>query len=278
MSAKVAISNTTAAAASDDAAVLAVFEALSLAAGRVVMDVFRAGATVSHKLDRSPVTEADRAAERLILSGLREAFPALACVAEEECGAGLVPPTLGDAFLLVDPLDGTREFVSGCADFTVNIALVRDGWPAVGAVFAPVARRLYLGRTGFAERVEVDEGFTAGRRRPIAVRQPSEPLAIVASRSHRTPETDSFLLGFGTAEIVSVGSSLKFCMIAAGEADLYPRFGPTMEWDTAAGDAVLRAAGGTTQTLDGAPLVYGKRGEPGRLDFANPDFIARGAA
>ncbi len=277
MSAQTATSNMTRAAASDHRALAALFERLALSAGRVIMEVFRAGAEVSHKADLSPVTEADRAAERIILEGLRAAIPGLPCVAEEECAEGFVPPALGEAFLLVDPLDGTKEFITRSADFTVNIALVESGRPLVGAVFAPMSRILYLGWPGRAERVEVSESFDAGARRRISVRDPAVPPVIVASRSHRTAATDAYILRFRTAEIVSIGSSLKFCLIAAGEADLYPRFGPTMEWDTAAGDAVLRAAGGLTETVAGEPLAYGKRRGPGQaLDFANTDFIARG--
>ena len=261
VSAQTATSNMTRAAASDDRALAALFERLALSAGRVVMEVFRAGAEVSHKADLSPVTEADRAAERIILEGLRAAFPDLPCVAEEECAEGFVPPALGEAFLLVDPLDGTKEFISRAADFTVNIALVAIGRPLVGAVFAPMQpASLYLGWPGQAERSRWAKSFDAGARRRISVRDPAVPLAIVASRSHRTADTDAYILQIPqAAEIVSVGSSLKFCLIAAGEADLYPRFGPTMEWDTAAGDAVLRAAGGLTDDVDGEPLAYGKR-------------------
>jgi 3'(2'), 5'-bisphosphate nucleotidase len=197
-------------------------------------------------------------------------------VAEEEYADGIVPPDLGDAFLLVDALDGTKEFVKRGSDFTVNIALVRQGMPEIGAVFAPMRRKLYLGRPGFAEAVDVSEELLAVSRQRIAVRSGFEPLTIVASRSHRTPETDAYILSFRAAEIVSVGSSLKFCLIASAEADLYPRFGRTMEWDTAAGDAVLRAAGGMTRTLDGVALTYGKRGRADEADFANPSFISRG--
>jgi 3'(2'), 5'-bisphosphate nucleotidase len=271
-----ATSNTTAAVASDDAAILALFERLALTAGGAVMDIFRSGITVSRKKDSSPVTEADRASEKIILEGLRAELPSIPCVAEEEYADGIVPPDLGDAFFLVDALDGTKEFINRRADFTVNIALVRRGAPEIGAVFAPSRRKLYFGRPGFAEEVDVSDDLLAVSRKRIAVRNGFEPLTIVASRSHRTPETDTYILNFRTAEIVSVGSSLKFCLIATAEADLYPRFGRTMEWDTAAGDAVLRAAGGMTKTLDGAPLTYGKRGRANELDFVNPSFIAHG--
>jgi 3'(2'), 5'-bisphosphate nucleotidase len=266
----------TAAAASDDPAILTLFEGLVLTAGRAVLDIFHSGVTVSRKEDSSPVTEADRAGEKIILEGLRAQLPGIPCVAEEEYADGIVPPDLGDAFLLVDALDGTKQFVKRGTDFTVNIALVRRGVPEIGAVFAPMRRKLYLGRPGLAEAMDVSEDFQVIGRRPIAVRSGQEPLTIVASRSHRTPETDAYILNFRAAEIVSVGSSLKFCLIANSEADLYPRFGRTMEWDTAAGDAVLRAAGGKTETLDGAPLTYGKRGRANEPDFANPSFISRG--
>ena len=264
-----------AAAASEDAAIQAVFERLALSAGRVIMDVYRSDFSAEQKADESPVTEADRQSERVILEGLRAAFPHIACVAEEECAAGEGPSDPGRSFFLVDPLDGTKEFVNRRGDFTVNIALVRDGVPEIGIVYAPASGRFFAGRPGAAEALELSaEGEIVGRRR-IAVREAAVPMTIVASRSHRTPETDDFISRFEAAEIVSIGSSLKFCLLACGEADLYPRFGPTMEWDTAAGDAVLRAAGGMTSTLDGEPLRYGKRG--GR-DFLNPHFMAVGDA
>jgi 3'(2'), 5'-bisphosphate nucleotidase len=265
-----------AAAASDDAAVLAVFERLALEAGRLVLGIFEAGCPVEKKADSSPVTIADREAEAVILAGLREAFPNIPCVAEEEVAAGIAPAALGREFFLVDPLDGTKEFVGRRTDFTVNIALIRDGAPEVGVVFAPCGRRFFSGRPGLAETLAIDAGFRIAERRRVAVRPAASPPTVVASRSHNTPETDAYIAALGMAEIVSVGSSLKFCLLACGEADLYPRFSRTMEWDTAAGDAVLRAAGGMTRTLDGRPLVYGKRNLPYDADFANPNFIASG--
>ncbi len=267
---------TRAAASDDDEAVLAVFEKLALAAGKRIMEVFHAGCAVDRKSDASPVTEADRASEKIILAGLRAAYPAIPCVAEEEACEGILPADLGRAFFLVDPLDGTKEFVNRNPDFTVNIALVRDGLPEIGVVYAPCSRRFFSGRPGRAELVDIDADDHITSRNRISVRTGKNPLAVVASRSHRTPETDNFIRDVGAAEIVSVGSSLKFCLLANGEADLYPRFGRTMEWDTAAGDAVLRAAGGLTSTLDGRPLAYGKRNQADDADFANPYFIARG--
>ncbi len=264
------------AAVSDEAGMLALFERLALEAGREIMRVFHAGYAVHEKADASPVTEADRRAEEIILSGLRAAFPATPCVAEEEVSAGIVPVELGEEFFLIDPLDGTKEFVNRRTDFTVNIALVRQGVPEIGVVFAPCTGRLYSGQPGRAEAAQVDAEFHIASRRGISVRTSVPPLAVVASRSHNTPETEAYIRSLGGAEIVSVGSSLKFCLVASAEADIYPRFGRTMEWDTAAGDAVLRAAGGTTSTLDGALLSYGKRGQRDDADFANPHFIAKG--
>lgn len=265
-----------AAAVSDDEAMLGVFERLALAAGREVMRVFDAGCAVDQKSDSSPVTEADRQSEKIILAGLRAAFPDIPCVAEEEASAGIVPPDLDDAFFLVDPLDGTKEFVNRRTDFTVNIALVRHGVPEIGVVFAPCTGRFFSGRPGRAEAIDINGDYQIIGRRPISARTGVAPLTVVASRSHNTPETEAYIRTVGAAEIVSVGSSLKFCLVASAEADVYPRFGRTMEWDTAAGDAVLRAAGGMTRSLDGQPLAYGKRNQSDDVDFANPHFIASG--
>ena len=265
-----------AATASDDEAVLAVLEQLALSAGAAIMDLYRSGCSVEAKPDSSPVTEADRAGEAIILDGLRTSFPGIACVAEEEASAGMAPPDPGGDFFLIDPLDGTREFVARNGDFTVNIALVRNGEPQIGVVYAPASGRFFAGRPGRAESLQLSPAGEMAARHRVLAREGVRPLTVVASRSHRTAETDAFIKALGAAEIVSVGSSLKFCLLAAGEADVYPRFGPTMEWDTAAGDAVLRAAGGSTCTVDGSPLVYGNRTRFGGRDFANPFFIARG--
>ena len=262
----------------DDATLLDLFEHLALEAGRAILDVRDRGASAETKADSSPVTEADRAAEAIILKGLREALPGLGCVAEEEVAAGIVCDTSGGAFILIDPLDGTREFIGGKPDFTVNIALVRDGAPVVGTVYAPARGELFSGRPGFATFAEVAPDFSVGHRREIAVRAVPPRPTVVASFSHRTPETDAFIANLGEAETCSIGSSLKFGLLARGDADLYPRLGRTMEWDTAAGDAVLRAAGGQTLTLDGKPLVYGKRNQAHDTDFANPWFFACGHA
>jgi 3'(2'), 5'-bisphosphate nucleotidase len=267
---------TKAAAVSDDTQVLALFETLALDAGREIMRIFEAGCSVEAKADTSPVTDADRASECIILEGLRDAFPDIVCVAEEEASAGVRPGELGETFFLVDPLDGTKEFVARRSDFTVNIALIRNGAPEVGVVFAPCSGRFFSGRPGLAETLWVGDDYTIVARQRVSVREPSMTQTVVASRSHNTPQTDEYIISLGAAEIVSVGSSLKFCLLAAGEADVYPRFSRTMEWDTAAGDAVLRAAGGMTRTVDGEPLSYGKRNIADDVDFANPFFIARG--
>lgn len=260
----------------DEAALIGLFEELALAAGLEIMKHYHEGVGVEHKADASPVTEADRAAERIILEGLRATLAGAPCVSEEEASAGVLPVCGDDGFLLVDPLDGTREFINRRADFTVNIALVRYGAPVAGVVYAPARGLLYSGRPGAAFEVEARDGRTVTSRREIAARPARTPPAIVASRSHSTPETEAFIARYPGAETVSVGSSLKFCMVAGGEADLYPRFGRTMQWDTAAGDAVLRAAGGRTVTLEGEPLTYGPKNGEGLEAFANPFFIAEG--
>lgn len=257
-------------AAPPDTALVDLFERLAREAGEAILAVRRQGFETETKGDASPVTRADRAAERIILDGLRAAHPGLAIVAEEEASDGLAPDTVGRRFVLVDPLDGTREFVRGGEDFTVNIALVEDGVPVAGVVLQPVTDRLYSGDARGARLNGV----------PIRCRPAPECPVIVASRSHRTAETDAWIARVearcGPCETVSVGSSLKFCLLAEGRADLYPRFGRTMEWDTAAGDAVLRAAGGVTLHPDGRTFGYGK---PAGADvaFANGWFVAGGA-
>jgi 3'(2'), 5'-bisphosphate nucleotidase len=262
----------TAAAESEEIRLVEAFERLALAAGCAVMGIYNAEIVVEEKADASPVTEADRISEQIILEGLRAEFPDIPCVAEEEAAAGLLPDAIGEQFFLIDPLDGTREFVKRNGDFTVNIALVRDCVPVVGVVYAPASGRLFAGRPGVAEAADVVDLTNIANRRSITVRDGCSPLTIVASRSHLSEETQTYIGRFDAAEVVSVGSSLKFCLVAAAEADLYPRFGRTMEWDTAAGDAILRAAGGVTVTREGIPLSYGKRAE----SFANPHFISYG--
>ena len=260
----------------NDQTILSFLERLVLDAGRRIVEIAAEGFAAETKADASPVTKADREAEAILLAGLRARFPEIPIVAEEESAAGLAPRETKEAFFLVDPLDGTREFVNGGDDYTVNVALVRAGVPVVGAVYAPACRQLYLGRPGLAELVENDAGHEERARRQIAVRRAAVPPVVVASRSHGTPETEAYIAGLGSVERAAIGSSLKFCLLAAGMADIYPRMGRTMQWDTAAGDAVLRAAGGATRTLDGALLAYGAGRVAHDAPFANPYFIARG--
>ncbi len=246
----------------------------AIEAGRAAQAHYRVGLEVRRKADASPVTEADRAAEALILERLARAAPATPIIAEEEVAAGRVPAT-AEEFFLVDPLDGTKEFIAGSGEFTVNIALIRHGAPVLGVVFAPAQGRLYAANVaaGIAFRTEqAPQAAGAARREAIRVRPPPRAgLTAVASRSHATPQTDVYLAGYPIAERVSVGSSLKFCLLAEGSADLYPRLGPTMEWDTAAGHAVLLGAGGTVSAPDGQPLRYGKP------QYRNPWFVASGS-
>ncbi len=239
-------------------------------AGNAILAVRAKGLDVREKADRSPVTEADETAEQIILAVLDEITPAIPVVAEESVARDGAPEVGAPWFWLVDPLDGTKEFIAGRDEFTVNIALIEDGSPIMGIVYLPALDELYLGIPGRGAWRQQRDDTTS---QAIAVRHPpAEGLTVLASRSHRTPEVDAYLEHLTVAGLRAVGSSLKFCVLASGGADLYPRFGRTMEWDTAAGDAVLRAAGGRVETIDGAPMRYAKRG------FANPDFIARGAA
>ncbi|MBZ8132957.1 3'(2'),5'-bisphosphate nucleotidase CysQ [Afifella sp. IM 167] len=250
----------------------------SLAAGRAILKSYDAGLSVETKADESPVTEADRASEKVIDTFLREAFPDIPVVAEEACAAH-GPPETGDRFFLVDPLDGTKEYITGSGEFTVNIALIEDGHPVAGVVFAPALGTLYCGAGGKAFSAEADARTgTVGAFLPIHVRAAQEPPVAVASRSHLSPETAVFLDRCGCIDSRSIGSSLKFCLVAEGEADFYPRLGPTMQWDTAAGQAVLQAAGGKVVKLDGTPFLYGRPNEGGPRPFENPFFLALGDA
>ncbi len=255
---------------------LRIFEEAALSAGRAILEVMEAGASVTLKPDATPVTEADERAEAIILAYLAKTLREIPVVAEEAVAAGRVPQTAGSAFILVDPLDGTREFIAGRPEFTVNIALIRDGAPALGIVYAPAMDVAYVGSKDGAEKLTVTAKGGIIARRPIAVRPAHKPPLAVASRSHGSPETDQYLKDHGITDCCSIGSSLKFCLLAEGAADVYPRFSRTMEWDTAAGDAVLRAAGGATLCLDGRPLTYGKRGQRDDRDFANPFFVSHG--
>jgi 3'(2'), 5'-bisphosphate nucleotidase len=245
----------------------------SVAAGAVIMAIYESDFAVTIKEDSSPVTAADAAGEAVILEALARFSPHIPVVAEEEAAAGRVPDTDGH-FYLVDPLDGTKEFVGRNGDFTVNIALIENHAPSLGVVFAPVERRLFVGDVlqDCAWTAIVDPDGSIGTRHPMRVRAvPAEGIAAVASRSHNSAATEAYLDQFDVATRVTRGSSLKICMVACGEADLYPRLAPTMEWDIAAGDAVLRAAGGTLNAPDGTPMRYGKP------RFFNRGFVAAGS-
>lgn len=235
-------------------------------AGRVIMSIYTTDFAVRGKDDDSPVTEADEKAEQVIVTALRKLTPEVPVIAEEEVASGQVEK-IGRMFWLVDPLDGTREFVNRNNEFTVNIALIEDGEPVLGVVFAPAIDRMFAGAAGLGAFV-----IEAGGKRNIQTRAvPAQGLTVMASRSHGDPQVvRDFLADHKVAELRSAGSSLKICLVAAGEADLYPRFSRTMEWDIAAGDAVLRAAGGRLTDVEGKPMVYGKAG------FENPDFLVWG--
>ncbi|RKE83911.1 3'(2'),5'-bisphosphate nucleotidase [Rhizobium sp. AG855] len=253
--------------------ILTLFEKAALSVGPIILEIYSAGPDIRLKGDKTPVTEADEAAERIILTALSKDLPDIPVVAEEEAAAGRLPDISGGTFILVDPLDGTREFIGGHDDFTVNIALVRGGVPIAGVVYAPALGSAYLGADGAAERLTIGPGYDVTDRRPIRTRlRPPAPCALV-SRSHNSEATMAFIDEAGIPDRRAVGSSLKFCLLAEGKADIYPRFGRTMEWDTAAGDAVLRAAGGLTLTTNGTPLLYGKHSQED-APFANPNFIA----
>ncbi len=241
--------------------------AIALRAGDEIMRVYRTPFEVRSKEDRSPVTAADEAAEQLITEELSRLSPRLPVVAEESVAKGNIPHVGDSPFWLVDPLDGTKEFVSRNGEFTVNIGLIENAKPTLGVVFAPAVGRMFWSAGPgqvFAER----DGSSAT---PIAARRAAaDGFVVVASRSHRDSDTDEYLSTVKVKSITSAGSSLKFCLVAAGEADLYPRFGTTNEWDTAAGHAVLSAAGGRVVTRDGADLAYAKP------TFRNPGFVAKG--
>lgn len=256
----------------DRAALLLHFAQACVEAGEAIMAIYQSGFTVATKQDRSPVTEADAAGEAIILRALARWLPQVPVVAEEEVAAGRVP-TVGDTFLLVDPLDGTKEFIERRGDFTVNLALIERGAPSLGVVYAPVERRLFAGDVPARDAwsAVVGANGSLGEAALLSIRRaPATGLFAVASRSHGSAATEAYLANFPIAERVSRGSSLKICMVAAGEADLYPRLAPTCEWDIAAGDAVLRAAGGTLSAPDGRPMPYGKP------RFFNEGFVAAG--
>ena len=247
-----------------------VLRRLALEAGARIMAIYEGGDLgVRLKSDASPVTEADEAADALIAAGLAAAFPGVPVVTEEQAASHA---RRGDTFLIVDPLDGTKEFVQRRGDFTVNIAYVEGGQPIRGVVYAPAKGRMFYTLPDGAA-VEEDGPFDADRPGPLRRLQVAAPdpsaLRVVASKSHRDAATDAYIGRYPVADMRSAGSSLKFCLVACGEADLYPRLGRTMEWDTAAGHALLLGAGGRVVRFDDlSPLTYGKPG------FENPFFIA----
>lgn len=234
-------------------------------AGGKIMEIYSQPPEAEIKGDGSPVTAADAAAEAVILAALKTTAPEIPVVSEENADSHhLAAP---ERFFLVDPLDGTKEFLKrdGKGSFTVNIAVVEKGEPVMGIVYAPALDRMFFGARGIGAQEDRGQG-----PRPIATRQPpTSGRVAVASASHRDAETDAWLTDAGISDTISIGSSLKFCLVAAGEADVYPRFGPTMEWDTAAGDAVLRAAGGRVETPDGTLFAYGKP------EYRNGAFVAK---
>jgi 3'(2'), 5'-bisphosphate nucleotidase len=243
---------------------------LALEAGAKIMEIYGSeNFEVRNKADASPVTEADEAADALIAAGLRATFPGIPLITEEQAASHA---QRAKTFLIVDPLDGTKEFVQRRGDFTVNIAYVENGVPIRGVVYAPAKERLFYTR---AEGSAVEETGALDPERPgetreLSVSRPDNAaLMVVASKSHRDAATDDYIARYRVRDMTSAGSSLKFCLVATGEADLYPRVGRTMEWDTAAGDAVLRGAGGRVVRMDDrTPLAYGKPG------YENPFFIA----
>ncbi|MGI3186104.1 3'(2'),5'-bisphosphate nucleotidase CysQ [Nioella aestuarii] len=247
-----------------------VFRTLALQAGKRIMEIYNSDDfEVKAKSDDSPVTEADEAADALISAGIRSAFPDMVLVTEEQAASHAQS---ANNFIIVDPLDGTKEFVKRRGDFTVNIALVQDGVPIRGVVYAPAKGRLFYteadGRS--VEETGPFDTDTKGTVTPISVSKPdNSALLVVASKSHRDAATDAYIGKYSVEDMKSAGSSLKFCLVATGEADLYPRLGRTMEWDTAAGDAVLRGAGGQVIRFDDhTPFTYGKP------EYENPFFIA----
>jgi len=241
--------------------------AIARQAGDVIMEYYEGKSEVDEKSDGSPVTAADRAADAVIVPALRALTPDIPVVSEESVDAGDIPDVTGGTFWLVDPLDGTKEYINRNGDFTVNIGLIVDGVPKLGVLMTPVNGLAWAGIIGEGAFEEA----AVGTRHPITVRAPDpNALVVVASRSHRSPELEDYIAARPVKESISRGSALKFCLVARGEADLYPRTGPTMEWDTAAGHAVLLAAGGSMEMFEGGEFRYGKP------KFLNGWFVVRG--
>ena len=240
---------------------------IARAAGGEIMRVYAGEFTVEMKADMSPVTDADLAAHKVIATDLQRITPGIPVLSEESAGVPFAERARWDSYWLVDPLDGTKEFINKNGDFTVNIALIQNGVPILGVVHVPVTGMSYYGCTG----VGAFKRDKDGQASPIRVRKLIDggPVKVVASRSHRGPLLDGYLEKLGPHETVSRGSSLKFCLVAEGSADVYPRLGPTSEWDTGAGHAVVLAAGGQVIGMDGKPLTYNSKDS-----LLNPHFIA----
>lgn len=237
-------------------------------AGAAIIGVYDGTYTVTQKVDESPLTCADRAAHTVIAEMLSEQFPDVPMLSEEGAAVPFEMRAQWQRFWLVDPLDGTKEFIKRNGEFTVNIALIEDGVPVLGVVYVPAQQTMYWGARGDGAFMRQGDAPAL----PIRVRRSSEVggLTVVMSRSHPSAELETFLKQFQVAEALPVGSSLKLCVVAEGKADLYPRLGPTMEWDTAAGQAIVEAAGGVVSTLDGNPLRYNKE------NLLNPFFVVKG--
>ncbi len=249
------------------------FAGIASDAGVAVMEVYSSDFETRTKADRSPVSDADERAEEIILARLAKDLPGVAVLAEERAAREGLGEHPAGVFLLVDPVDGTKEFVQRKGDFTVNIALIAGGEPVAGCVYAPARGEMYFGGTEGRLIDMFAPGSTVGEGAVLRTRAyPAEGLVAITSSSHLTDETKAFLARLKVARSTAIGSSLKFCWVAAGKADVYPRWGPTMEWDTAAGHAVLNAAGGRVIRPDGSAFVYGK----GEAGFENGPFIAWG--
>lgn len=256
---------------------------LAIIAGQQIMQIYAKDFEIYTKQDTSPVTEADKLAEDIIVAGLKRLTPDIPIIAEEMASEGALPKLSNKAdeqFYLVDPLDGTKEFINKRDEFTVNIALIKNNQPAIGIIFAPVLKQLYVANVeqNFAQLIKLDDDFNLAK--PISQQDitptniTNVPFKILASRSHINPQTQDYIdqicKKHSEVEIVNIGSSLKLCQLAAGDADIYPRFGPTMEWDIAAGHAILNAAGGYIKSDDGTEFTYGDQ----KNEFRNGNFIA----
>lgn len=259
----------------EDSGLLAGLAAAALAAGVAIRRIEAEGISAVTKADMSPVTAADGAAEEIICAALAQLAPGVPVVAEEAMSAG-ARVTCGDRFFLVDPLDGTKEFISGNGEYTVNIALVENGTPVLGVVYAPARAALFAGRPGGAYRAQREPGAPVEMESwaPIACRPiPPVNLAVAASRSHGDPATDALVARYRVSDYIAAGSALKFGLLAEGRVDFYPRLGTVMEWDCAAGHAVVVAAGGRLMRPDGSPLTYGHADQ----GFKVRGFLAWGA-